>query len=284
MIRIAAKPVLELRRKTLAEKTARLKATSGKAPHLSVILVGEDPASRIYVQKKGETAEKMGFTHETLVFPDSVSPESVRKCVEELNRNPEVDGILIQRPLPKGWDERDTVFWISPQKDVDCLHPENLGLLVSGNPRFMPCTPAGILLLLDHYGLPVDQKTVCVIGRSPIVGKPLAALLLNRNASIIQIHRSTPDPKSLSKLADFVFVAAGAPALVDKDWVKPGAVVVDVGIHRNEAGKVSGDVDAASVATVASALTPVPGGVGPMTIQVLLENTFESYARRVSMT
>ena len=276
MIRIAAKPVLEIRKKELIQKTAELKNKTAKVPHLSVILVGEDPASKIYVAKKGETAEQMGFTHETILFPATASPQEVLTCVEALNKNPKVDGILMQRPLPKQFDEKEVVFWVDPKKDVDCLHPENVGLLVNGNPRFLPCTPAGVMLLLDHYGFSVEKKTVCVIGRSSIVGKPLAALLLGKNASVIQIHRSTPNPKELCKLADVVFVAAGVPHLVNQDWIKAGAVVIDVGIHRTAEGKVIGDVDAASVDGIAAGLTPVPGGVGPMTIQVLLENTYES--------
>ncbi len=276
MIRIAAKPVLEVRRKKLIEQTAQLKSATGRIPHLSVILVGDDPASRIYVQKKGETAELMGFTHETILFPEAATPAEVLACVKKLNENPAVDGILMQRPLPKQFNEKDVVFWVAPEKDVDCLHPENVGLLVNGNPRFLPCTPAGVMFLLEHYQLSVEKKTACVIGRSSIVGKPLAALLLGKNASVIQIHRSTPNPKGLCRQADFVFVAAGVPALVNADWIKPGAVVVDVGIHRTADGKVIGDVAPGSLDGIASALTPVPGGVGPMTIQVLLENTYQS--------
>lgn len=280
MIRLAAKPVIELRRQALKEKTLELKTRIGRAPHLSVILVGEDPASQIYVNRKASTAIEVGFTSETLRFPKNVDPEEVRACVARLNADPKVDGILIQRPLPASFDETEASRWVIPEKDVDCLHPENIGLLVNGNPRFLPCTPGGILILLDHYGIALEGKTVCVIGRSSIVGKPLASLLLSRNCTLIQIHRKTKNPAGLCRLADLVFVAAGSRGLVKKDWIQPGAVVVDVGIHRDSAGKVVGDVDAGDLADLPGAMTPVPGGVGPMTIQVLLENTFTSAKRR----
>lgn len=280
MIRLAAKPVIEVRRQALKEKTLDLKSRIGRAPHLSVILVGEDPASQIYVNRKASTAIEVGFSSETLKFPKSVAPEEVRACVERLNANPRVDGILIQRPLPPAFDETEASRWVTPEKDVDCLHPENIGLLVNGNPRFLPCTPGGILLLLDHYGIALEGKTVCVIGRSSIVGKPLAALLLSRNCTLIQVHRKTRNPAELCRLADLVFVAAGSRGLVDNTWIRPGAVVVDVGIHRDSAGKVVGDVNAGDLADLPGAMTPVPGGVGPMTIQVLLENTFTSAKRR----
>jgi methylenetetrahydrofolate dehydrogenase (NADP+)/methenyltetrahydrofolate cyclohydrolase len=280
MIRLAAKPVIESRRKKLLEDTAILKARLGRSPHLCVILVGEDPASQIYVGRKASTATQVGFTSETLRFDSSVNPATVQKKVQELNENPLVDGILIQRPLPSQFIEREVAQWVSPEKDVDCLHPENIGLLVTGNPRFLPCTPGGVLLLLNHYGITLEGKTVCVIGRSSIVGKPLAALLLAQDASIIQIHRKTPDPAALCRMSDLVFVAAGSRGLVKKNWLKPGAVVIDIGIHRDSEGKIVGDVDTESVAGIPSALSPVPGGVGPMTIQVLLENTFTAASRR----
>jgi len=280
MILMAAKPVVLKRRAELEEKTRILRNRIGRAPHLSVILVGNDPASEVYVGRKASAAIKVGFTSETIRFPKDVPPQTVLEKVEALNLNPAVDGILIQRPLPEQFAEKDVSRWVEPKKDVDCLHPENIGLLVTGNPRFIPCTPGGILLLLDHYGIAIEGKTVCVIGRSSIVGKPLASLLLSRNASLIQVHRKTPDPAALCRLGDLVFVAAGSQGLLKKDWLKPGAVVVDIGIHRDSAGKITGDVDTDSVANLPHALTPVPGGVGPMTIQVLLENTFTAANRQ----
>ncbi|MBS1959252.1 MAG: bifunctional 5,10-methylenetetrahydrofolate dehydrogenase/5,10-methenyltetrahydrofolate cyclohydrolase [Bdellovibrionales bacterium] len=276
MIKLTAKPVIEKRRAQLAADTAAFKAKSGKTPHLSVVLVGEDPASRIYVANKSKAAELVGFTHKTILFPASATPTEVKAKIDALNRDPKVNGILVQRPLPKAYVESEVMFWVDPKKDVDCLHPENLGLVVAGQPRFVPCTPGGIMVMLEHYGYSVAKKVACVIGRSSIVGKPLAALLLNDNATIMQVHRSTQNPESVCRQADFVFVAAGAPRMLKKEWVKPGAVVIDVGIHRDETGKVFGDVDTDSVGEIPSALTPVPGGVGPMTIQVLLENTLRS--------
>jgi len=280
MQKLLAKPVIELRRATLAKKTAGLQAQLGRAPHLSVILVGDDPASQVYVEKKGVAAEHVGFTHETILFPAQASVDEVLKKVQALNADPKVDGILIQRPLPPQFQEREVVYWVDPKKDVDCLHPENVGLLVGGTPRFLPCTPAGILALLKHYGLSVAGKNACVIGRSAIVGKPLAALLLAENATLIQVHRKTKNPSELCKLADFVFAAAGSRGLVTADWIKPGAVVIDVGVHRGSDHKLSGDVDTVSVGDLPSAISPVPGGVGPMTIQMLLENTYASAERK----
>ncbi len=280
MISLRAKPVLEVRRQALRDRVAARVASGHRAPKLCVILVGDHPASQIYVSRKEKMAGLVGFERETLRFPESTTPEEVRLRVAALNEDPSVDGILIQRPLPFGFDEKEVCLWVHPEKDVDCLHPENMGLLLTGNPRFLPCTPGGILLLLEHYGLDLAGKTACVIGRSLIVGKPLAALLLSRNASVIQIHRQTPDPAALCRLADFVFVAAGSRGLLKRDWIKPGAVVVDVGIHRLPDGRITGDVDTESLGDAPSALTPVPGGVGPMTIQVLLENTFTSSIRK----
>jgi methylenetetrahydrofolate dehydrogenase (NADP+) / methenyltetrahydrofolate cyclohydrolase len=273
---LAAKPVVEVRRKlVLQENEARL-SHGLRAPHLAVILVGDDPASHIYVSNKGKACEAVGFTHETLQFESNVDPKRVQGVIEKLNQDPLVSGILVQRPLPKQFIESEVIYWVDPKKDVDCLHPENLGLILAGQPRFLPCTPGGILSLLDYYKLDVAGKISCVIGRSSIVGKPLAAMLLARNATVIQVHRGTQNPEALCKQADFVFVAAGSPRLLKSSWIKPGAVVVDVGIHRDAKGAVFGDADIESLGDLPSAITPVPGGVGPMTIQTLLENTLKS--------
>jgi methylenetetrahydrofolate dehydrogenase (NADP+)/methenyltetrahydrofolate cyclohydrolase len=280
VIQLRAKPVLEIRRQALRERVATRVASGLRPPKLCVVLIGDHPASQIYVGRKEKMAGLVGFERETIRFPANASPEAVRLRVSALNDDPSVDGVLIQRPLPPAFEEKEVCLWVSPDKDVDCLHPENIGLLLTGNPRFLPCTPGGILILLEHYGLSVAGKTACVIGRSMIVGKPLAALLLSRNASVIQIHRQTPDPVSLCRMADFVFVAAGSQGLLKREWIRPGAVVVDVGIHRLPDGRITGDVDTESVGELPSALTPVPGGVGPMTIQVLLENTFTSSLRK----
>lgn len=276
MILLKAKPILERRQEALKEKTQALVQTLGRAPHLAVILVGNDSSSQIYISKKTAAAEAMGFTGESFSFEENTPPKKVFELVQQLNENPEIDGILIQRPLPKGFLENEVRFWVLPEKDVDCLHPENIGLLVSGDPRFYPCTPAGILLLLDYYHIPVEGRVACVVGRSAIVGKPLATMLLARNASIIQIHRSTKNPEELCRQADLVFVAAGSKHLVNKNWIKNGATVIDVGIHRGEDEKLTGDVDTTFLDGHVAAISPVPGGVGPMTIQVLLENTFSA--------
>lgn len=276
MKKLLAKPVIEARKADLAQKTLELKKLLGRVPHLAVVLVGDDPASQVYVEKKGIAAEAVHFSHETILFPKDASVEEVKEKIEALNQDRGVDGILIQRPLPASFKETEVVFWVHPEKDVDCLHPENVGLLSSGNPRFEPCTPSGILVLLEHYGFSVAGKIACVIGRSAIVGKPLAMLLTARDATVIQVHRKTKNPETLCKQADFVFVAAGTRGLVNEKWIKAGAVVIDVGIHRGNDGKLYGDVDTASVAEIPAALSPVPGGVGPMTIQVLLENTYRS--------
>jgi methylenetetrahydrofolate dehydrogenase (NADP+)/methenyltetrahydrofolate cyclohydrolase len=280
MISLRAKPVLDLRRKKLKDQVSERISAGRRAPRLCVILIGEDPASQIYVNRKERAASAVGFRSETIHFPVGASPEEVRARVSTLNHDPSVDGILIQRPLPPSFSEQEVSLWVVPEKDVDCLHPENIGLLVTGNPRFLPCTPGGILLLLEHYGLSVQGKTACVIGRSQIVGKPLAALLLSRHATVIQVHRQTPDPAALCRMAEFVFVAAGSRGVVNRDWIRPGAVVVDVGIHRLPDGRIAGDLDAETLGGLPSALSPVPGGVGPMTIQVLLENTFTSSSLR----
>jgi methylenetetrahydrofolate dehydrogenase (NADP+)/methenyltetrahydrofolate cyclohydrolase len=281
MLKLLAKPVTTERSAILLAKVTELKAKAGRAPHLSVILVGKDPASEVYVGRKGAASDAVGFTHETIQFPETATPEEVKKKIDALNQNSAVDGILIQRPLPKQFSEKEAIFWVDPKKDVDCLHPENVGLLVSGDARFYSCTPGGVLILLEHYGISVSGKIACVVGRSAIVGKPLAALLLSKNASVIQIHRSTPNPEILCAQADLVFVAAGVKGLVKKEWIKKGAVVIDIGVHRDANNKLSGDVDVESVGDLPSALSPVPGGVGPMTIQVLLENTFASAKHRL---
>jgi len=200
--------------------------------------------------------------------------------VEKLNQDPTVDGILIQRPLPSTYREEDILLWVTPEKDVDAFHPETVGRLSLGLSTFLPCTPAGCLKLLDFYGYDLSGKIACVVGRSTIVGKPLAALLLARNATVLHCHSKTPDLASITRQADFLFVAVGKPGLIGKNHVKSGAVVVDVGIGKDANGKTVGDVDSAAIENLAAALTPVPGGIGPMTILGLLENTLESAKKR----
>lgn len=203
-IKLTAKPVIEKMTESLKLRTRQLQDRLGRAPHLSVAH-GEDPASQVYVRNKGLAAERVGFTHETILFSAATPIETVKKKVAELNSSDQVDGILIQRPLPKNYSEAEAVLWVSPEKDVDCLHPENVGLLINGNPRFLPCTPAGIIEILEHHQIKIEGTVSCIIGRSAIVGKPLAALLLWKNSTVLQVHRSTKDPAHWCKQADLVF-------------------------------------------------------------------------------
>jgi methylenetetrahydrofolate dehydrogenase (NADP+) / methenyltetrahydrofolate cyclohydrolase len=280
MITLVAQPVTTSIKKRLAERVENFVKQKKRQPSLSVVLVGNDPASVIYTTKKGEAATSLGLKHQTLVLPENSKPSEVKATIERLNQNPAVDGILLQRPLPKGFIESEVIEWIAPEKDVDAFHPLNVGRLFAGNPLFVPCTPKGVMVLLEHYGINPAGKVACVVGRSSIVGKPLTALLLQAHATTIQCHSKTPELKNLTKLAEILVVAAGKPGLIDASYVKNGAVVVDVGIHRNLQGKIVGDVKYDEVSGKVSAITPVPGGVGPMTITMLLENTILAAERR----
>lgn len=268
-----SKPLID---SSVVEFSTRVKAVTeklGRAPKLVVVLVGDDPASVIYTTNKGKAAVAVGMKHETFKLAATTSASEAFALIQKLNNDPTVDGILIQRPLPKSYKESELIYWVDPKKDVDCFHPENLGRLVLGLSGPKSCTPEGVMRLLDHYKIPVAGKTACIIGRSSIVGKPMTSLLLNANATVIECHSHTRDLASFTKTADILVVAAGKPHLIQKEHIKPGAVVIDVGIHKTSEGKVIGDVHAESVSQVASALTPVPGGVGPMTINTLILNT-----------
>ena len=281
---LAAPPVIaaveaELRRRVEAVKNRR-----GKPPKLSVILVGEHPASVIYVTQKGKRCAEIGMDHETLRLPATATPQEVKATIDGLNADPNTDGILVQRPLPVAFLENEVVYWIDPKKDVDAFHPENTGRLVLGLPTFAPCTPAGVMRLLKHYQIQVAGKTACIVGRSSIVGKPMAQLLLQADATVIHCHSKTKNLEEFTRQADILVVAAGKPHLIGARHVKPGAVVIDVGVHRASADpavrKVIGDVRYDEVMPHVSAITPVPGGVGPMTILELLENTVFSAESR----
>jgi len=280
MQKLSAKSVTQALEPGLRERILRVKTARGRAPKLSVVLVGENPASVIYTTQKGKRAAELGMEHETVILDSNATPSEVRDVVMRLNQDPSVDGILIQRPLPPSFVEEEVLYWVSPEKDVDAFHPVNTGRLTLGLPCFKPCTPYGVMKMLAHYGVEPAGKIACVIGRSSIVGKPMAALLLQANATVIQAHSRTPDLRSIAKLADILVVAAGKPALIDASYIKEGAVVIDVGIHRDPQGKVIGDVIYDSAASRASALSPVPGGVGPMTIAMLMENTVWSAEQR----
>ena len=253
------------------ERARKLKANGVKVA-LAVIQVGSDPASSVYVRNKKKACEycEMGsVSHE---LPESTTEEELLSLIEELNRDDKIGGILVQLPLPGHIDEDRVIRAISPKKDVDCFHPVNVGKLCIGEPGFLPCTPAGVIELLKRSGVTVQGKECVVLGRSNIVGKPMAMLLLRENGTVTVCHSKTADLKAVTKRADILVVAIGKPKFITADYVKEGAVVIDVGIHRMEDGKLCGDVDFDDVAPRCSQITPVPGGVGPMTIAMLMQN------------
>ncbi|MDA8197868.1 MAG: bifunctional 5,10-methylenetetrahydrofolate dehydrogenase/5,10-methenyltetrahydrofolate cyclohydrolase [Thermaerobacter sp.] len=254
---------------------ARVAAWTGpRVPGLAVVLVGEDPPSLAYVRSKRKACRQVGIESVQINLPETASTGAVRSAVAELNRDPAVHGILVQLPLPPQVDAAQIIAAIDPAKDVDGLHPDSLGRLMSGRPGLVPCTPRGVMTLLDHYRIPVAGRRAVVLGRSALVGLPLALLLLHRDASVTVLHSKSPRPWEQTRDADIVVAAVGRPGLVEPEWIRPGATVVDVGITRSPAGLL-GDV-APAVAEVAGELTPVPGGVGPMTVATLLANTVEA--------
>lgn len=274
------KATAAVRRQKLAEQT-RIMLDSGKpVPGLAVILVGEDPASAVYVRNKCRACEEIGFLSRTYQLPCDTSEKDLLALIATLNCDDSIDGILVQLPLPQSIRQAAVIEAIAPEKDVDAFHPENLGLLFQGTPRFMPCTPAGILVLLDSYHIPLRGKHCVVVGRSNIVGKPLSQLLLARDATVTVCHSKTEDLPSFTRQADLLISAVGKAGLITQDMIKEGAVVVDVGMNRNESGKLCGDVAFETVAPHCSFITPVPGGVGPMTIAMLMENTMTAALHR----
>ena len=276
MLPLIAKPVVDELQKDIRARVVKFRNKTGRTPGLAVVIVGEDPASVIYTNNKRETAMKLGMESQIIRLPIGTSPAEVKAEVDRLNQDATVDGILIQRPLPSSFIEEEVVYWVHPSKDVDAFHPENTGRLVLGLPSFRPCTPAGVMEILKHYGIDPAGKIACVIGRSAIVGKPMAALLLQANATVIQAHSRTPDLRAIASMADLLVVAVGKPKMIDHSYVKKGATVIDVGIHRTAEGKVVGDCDLDAISSQAAQATPVPGGVGPMTITILLQNTITS--------
>jgi methylenetetrahydrofolate dehydrogenase (NADP+)/methenyltetrahydrofolate cyclohydrolase len=269
-------------RERVAEGAAEVAAATNRKPGLAVVLVGEDPASAVYVRSKGKATLAAGMESFEHRLPADTTQEALETLVDRLNSDPAVDGILVQLPLPKQLDESAIITRIDPDKDVDGFHPVNAGRLATGLPGFVPCTPLGCLLLLRNVLGDLTGKDAVVIGRSNIVGKPMAQLLIGDSCTVTVAHSRTRDLADVVKRADIVVAAVGRPAMVKPDWIKPGATLIDVGINRTEAGLV-GDVDPAC-AEVAGAMTPVPGGVGPMTIAVLLRNTLVSAARRKGVT
>ena len=262
----------------LKNRVDALKA-KGKTIGLSVILVGENPASQVYVRNKGKACEALGIRGDTILLPEQTTQEELEALIMKLNRDDSVDGILVQLPLPKHLDETKALRLIVPEKDVDGFHIENAGKLFTGQEGVVACTPKGILAMLKAWSVPLSGKEAVVIGRSNIVGKPIAMLLLNENCTVTICHSRTKDLSAHTRRADILVAAVGKPRFVTGDMVKPGAAVVDVGINRVD-GKVVGDVDFASVEPVAGWISPVPGGVGKMTICMLMENTVEAAERK----
>jgi methylenetetrahydrofolate dehydrogenase (NADP+)/methenyltetrahydrofolate cyclohydrolase len=256
----------------VAAAAGRLRA-AGVEPGLAVVLIGDDPASQIYVRGKTAGAAEVGIRTFDHRLPATTTNEEALALVAKLNADPAVDGILIQLPLPRGMDARRILFAVDPRKDVDGIHPENIGRLLMGEPRFVACTPLGVMRLVAEAGLSLAGASAVVVGRSNMVGKPMAALLLNADATVTVCHSKTSDLAAAVGRADLVVAAVGRAEMIRGEWIKPGAVVVDVGINRQETGKLLGDVEFAAAAARASAITPVPGGVGPMTIAMLLANT-----------
>jgi methylenetetrahydrofolate dehydrogenase (NADP+)/methenyltetrahydrofolate cyclohydrolase len=256
-------------------ETAEL-AKNGVKPGLAVIIVGDDPASRVYVNNKKKACEAVGFLSKEYALPATTTQEELLSLVDELNNDKEINGILCQLPLPKGLDEKAVIEKISPLKDVDAFHAVNVGKIMIGDYDFLPCTPAGVMEMLHAYNIQVEGKNCVVIGRSNIVGKPMAMLLLHENGTVTITHSRTQNLKEVTSKADILVAAIGKPKFVTADMVKEGAVVIDVGMDRDENGKLCGDVDFENVKDKCSAITPVPGGVGPMTIAVLMKNTLKA--------
>ena len=266
-------------KENLKERIENIRIAGQRIPCLAVIIVGDNPASRSYVRGKIKAAEFTGMDSRLIELPEDVSEEVLMQTIEKLNADSGVDGILVQLPLPRHINEDRVLDAILPAKDVDGFHPVNVANLWLGRPCFVPCTPQGIIRLIESTGERIEGKRAVVVGRSNIVGKPVAKLLLDRNATVTIAHSRTPDLKALTLQADILVAAVGRPGVITGDMVKPGAIVIDVGINRTADGHLTGDVDFASASEVAGWITPVPGGVGPMTIAMLMENTYAAYKK-----
>ena len=270
---IDGKTIAQQVRSEVAEKVQQRLAAGKRAPGLAVILVGENPASQIYVTHKRRACEEVGFVSRAYNLPDSTGESELLTLIDELNSDPAIDGILVQLPLPAGIDNVKVLERITPDKDVDGFHPYNVGRLCQRAPKLRPCTPRGIITLLERYNIDTYGLNAVVVGASNIVGRPMNMELLLAGCTTTVTHRFTRDLRHHVEHADLLVVAVGKPGFIPGDWIKPGAVVIDVGINRLESGKVVGDVDFAAAAERASYITPVPGGVGPMTVATLIENT-----------
>jgi methylenetetrahydrofolate dehydrogenase (NADP+) / methenyltetrahydrofolate cyclohydrolase len=271
-------------RDKIAQEAASLFARSGIKPGLAAILVGDDPASHLYVKNKEKACEAVGIYVADHKLPASTTQEELLTLIDKVNRDPQIHGILVQLPLPKQIDSKVVLNAVSPDKDADGFHPYNIGRLVEGNPVFEACTPKGVIKMIESTGIGIEGKRAVVLGRSNIVGKPVALMLLQRNATVTVCHSKTKDLPAVCREAEILVVAIGKPKFVTADMVREGAVVVDVGVNRGADGKFVGDVDFEAVSAKASWISPVPGGVGPMTIAMLLQNTLESAQRAARAT
>nr|WP_294513389.1 bifunctional methylenetetrahydrofolate dehydrogenase/methenyltetrahydrofolate cyclohydrolase FolD [uncultured Rhodopila sp.] len=264
----------------LRAEVGRKVAAAGFTPGLAVVLVGEDPASSVYVRTKDRAAREAGIDARTIRLPAETTQDALLATIAGLNDDPAIDGILVQLPLPRGIDQRMVIEAIDPAKDVDGFHPVNVGALADGRPNLVPCTPLGVMKMLHHVGVTVAGARALVLGRSAIVGRPMASLLLAADATVTIAHSRTLDLPGECRRADILVAAVGRPEMVTADWIKPSATVIDVGINRLPDGRLVGDVAFQAATAVAGAITPVPGGVGPMTVACLLENTLTAATRR----
>lgn len=267
-------------RKSVEVRVNALKE-QGITPGLAVILVGDNPASKTYVANKQKSCEAIGMFSELILMPEDTTQDALLDQIRDLNNRQDIHGILVQLPLPKHIDEDAVIATISPEKDVDGFSPISVGKMMLGQDTYLPCTPFGVMKLLEHSGIDVAGKHAVIVGRSHIVGKPMGQLLLQKDATVTYTHSKTPDLPSFTKQADILIAAVGRANFITKEHIKPGAVVIDVGINRDENNKLCGDVDFAAVDGIASHITPVPGGVGPMTITMLLENTVQSAEKKL---
>ncbi|MDE5754482.1 MAG: bifunctional methylenetetrahydrofolate dehydrogenase/methenyltetrahydrofolate cyclohydrolase FolD [Oscillospiraceae bacterium] len=277
---IDGKQVSTAVKEQVRQETEKLAETYGKRPGLAVVIVGNNPASRVYVNNKKKACETVGFQSFEYALPEDTTQEELLELVQTLNADPSVNGILVQLPVPEQIDDKAIINAISSEKDVDAFHPENVGRIMIGDYAFLPCTPAGVMELIDFTGVEISGKKCVVIGRSNIVGKPMAMLLLHRSGTVTICHSRTQDLASVTRQADILVAAVGKANFVTADMVKEGAVVIDVGMNRLENGKLCGDVNFAEVEPKASWITPVPGGVGPMTIAMLMKNTLTAFKKQ----
>lgn len=275
MILIDGKKIANLIKEQLRFEVEKLKLEQNIIPGLAVIIVGEDPASKVYVESKRKACEELGIYSEVIAFPEDITQMDILETIEELNHDPKISGILVQLPLPKHIDESEIISIIKPKKDVDGFHPINVGKLTINEPDFVPCTPLGVMEMLEQSGIDVEGKECVVIGSSNIVGKPTALMLLNKGATVTICHSKTRGIEGVIKRADIVIIAIGKPNFLRGYMLKQGAVVIDVGINKVD-GKIVGDADFESISKVAGYATPVPGGVGPMTIAMLMKNTVKA--------